>query len=457
MQTSPAERMRKLYYSDNLPVLREMESNSVDLIYLDPPFNSNKIYNIIYPGDLGQVTAFEDTWYWTPQCDQHLGELRRTKVGGVLQSFVDALGKCQMCAYLINMAVRLVEMRRILKPKGSLYLHCDSTASHYLKVVLDETFGKNHFRNEIIWHYTGGGRSKTYFSRKHDTIFWYGKGKNAVFNIDSVRVPYKETSGYARGGIVSASGKRYHPHPRGTPVDDVWDIPIINPMSRERLGYPTQKPVILLERIISASSHEGDLILDPFCGCGTTAAAAEKLKRGWIGIDITYSAIAAIQERFKRQNLNIWGEIEIINQPKTVRDIETRMLDKTSAFFARKEFEKFCVATVGGLPNDKVGADGGIDGKIPLTTGEAAICSVKSGKVDVRQVRELKGLLDGRNVAGVFITKERPTQAMVDFANQSGLHTPPKKGLLAGKAFPKIQILTLEQILQGIRPDLPGM
>ena len=450
--------IRQLYYGDNLPILRTMPDDFVDLCYTDPPFNSNRAYNIIYPGDLGQVTAFEDTWYWTPDCDQYLADIEANtgEIGQLVPALVRGMGKTQLSAYLVNMAVRLAEIRRVLKPTGTFYLHCDPTAGHYLKVVLDAIFGRENFLNEIIWHYTGGGRSKRYFSRKHDTIFWYGKAaRKATFNIDAVRVPYKETSGYAKSGITSASGKVYKPHPDGTPVDDVWDIPIINPLSKERLGFPTQKPLILLDRIVRASSNTGDTILDPFCGCGTAIEAAENAGRNWVGIDITYAAIAAIKERFKRNRIDVWDQIEIRGQPQTVADVDGSLLAQGSPQHARKEFEKFCVATIGGVPNNKMGADGGIDGRIALAENKQAIVSVKSGAVDVRQVRELKGLLTDKHVAGVFVTRQPPTRPMVEFANKAGLVQGLGTGFFKSKPHPAIQILTLEEILTGKRPELP--
>ena len=454
--------LRQLHYSDNLLVLREMKDNSVDLIYLDPPFNSNRAYNIIYGKDLGQVTAFEDTWYWGAHCDEHLEELRtgdKTSVQayGILYALVSTMGKIQICAYLVNMGIRLIEMRRVLKDTGSIYLHCDPTASHYLKILMDCIFERNGFRNEVVWHYTGGGRSKTYFSRKHDIIFFYSKTSDYVFNVDSIRVPYKETSGYAKSGITSKDGKHYMPHPDGTPVDDVWDIPIINPMSKERLGYPTQKPIALLERIIQASSNENHIVFDPFCGCGTSIAAAEKHKRQWIGIDITYSAVAAIRERFNRQKLNIWGDIEVIGEPKTIADVDDKLLNKESPIHPRKEFEKFCVTTIKGLPNDKMGADGGIDGVIQLKNGKQAIVSVKSGGVSVKDVRELKGILKGNRLIGIFITRSDPTRDMTAFAKEAGIYQG-EDDLLdrdTSKRIPILQIFTLGDILKGKLPVLP--
>ncbi len=454
--------IRKLYYSDNLPILQEMEDESINLIYLDPPFNSNRAYNIIYPGDLGQVTAFEDTWYWTPECDVHLQTMKHLNCRRILNALVDALGKIQVCAYLVNMAVRLIEIRRVLNSTGTVYLHCDPTASHYLKIVMDAIFGQNNFRNEIVWCYRGGGVPKNDFARKHDIILRYSKGKTVCFNVDEVRIPYSEDSNErlhytARAFRPGRVYDNYEQNPLGKHPEDWWEIQPVMPSSKERLSYPTQKPLKLLERILKASSNEGDLVFDPFCGCGTTIAAAEKLGRNWIGIDITYSAIAAIKERFKRQKLNIWGEIQILGEPESEEDVETNLLRSESAR-SRKEFEKFCVTTIGGLPNSKMGADGGIDGRIPLPNNEIAVISVKSGKVNVTQVRELKGLLNGKNKVGIFVTKEKPTQPMIQFANQAGIYQYSKESILRfekQQPIPIIQILTLDEVVKGIKPILP--
>jgi len=345
------------------------------------------------------------------------------------------------------MTVRLYELHRILKPTGSLYLHCDPTASHYLKIVLDEIFGHKNFRNENVWMYGLGGSSNKTYSKKHDVILFYSKSDNYYFDKPQIPATSQMMKGQMKG------------------ITDVWDIPTINNMAKERLGYPTQKPLALLELIVKTSSKEGDLVLDPFCGCGTTIAAAEKLKRNWVGIDITHSAIAAIKERFKRQKLNIWGEIEEIGPPKTVQEVDEKLI-KNPLMNVRKEFEKFCVATVGGLPNIKMGADGGVDGRIRLENGTVAIISVKSGKVGVKDVRELKGLLNKKQVIGVFITRQKPTKDMEDFANRAGIYklqdTENTEGnidmisdTIINKAFPKIQILTLSRILNEEKPDLP--
>ena len=208
-----------------------------------------------------------------------------------------------MGAFLCFMGVRMLEMKRVLREDGIIYLHCDPTAGHYLKELMDAVFGRKNFRNEIVWHYTGGGRSKTYFSRKHDTILLYSKGQRYTFNVDEIRVPYKETSGYAKSGITAKSGKKYLPNTKSTPIDDVWDIPIINPLSKERTGYPTQKPLVLYERIIRASSNKSDIVLDPFCGCATTPVAAERLGRQWVGIDIWNKAHETIISRLQSEGL----------------------------------------------------------------------------------------------------------------------------------------------------------
>jgi len=202
--------------------------------------------------------------------------------------------------YLAFLRPRLEAMHRLLKPNGSIVVHLDYRTVHEVKLEMDRVFGRDQWINEIIWHYTGGGRSKRYFSRKHDTLLWYARGDRWTFNIDSVRTPYSPTSGYARAGIVAQSGKHYWPHPNGTPFDDVWDIPIVNPLAGERTGYPTQKPEKLLERIVTALSRPGDLVLDPFCGSGTTAAAAARLGRRWIAGDISPQAIAIARRRLKR-------------------------------------------------------------------------------------------------------------------------------------------------------------
>lgn len=349
------------------------------------------------------------------------------------------------------MAVRLVEPHRILKPTGSLYLHCDPTASHYVKILLDRVFGNKNFLNEIVWAYKSGGASHKHFSRKHDVILFYAKQKAYRF------FPSKEKS-YNRGlKPYRFNNVEEFQDEVGwytlVNMKDVWHIDMVGRTSKERLGYPTQKPLALLERILRASSQEGDTVLDPFCGCGTTVAAEETLRRSWIGIDCTFSSIAAIRERFRKDHVDIWKQIEIQHVPITVRQVEDTLLNQANPLFARKEFEKFCVTTVGGFPNDQMGADGGIDGRIPLLCApERAICSVKSGKVTVEQVRSLKGLLGQHqhDVAGMFISRHKSTSPMLAFAKQAGVHTPKGTDLFRQiDPFPRLQLLTLEELLNG--------
>ena len=297
---------RTLYHCDNLEVLRGINSATIDLIATDPPFNKSRDFHAT-PDSLAKGARFEDRWSWDR--DVHPDWVDAVKddwpaVWSVIDTARVAAGE-DMAAFLCWLGVRLMECHRVLKETGSLYLHIDHTAHAYAKCLLDGIFGRKQFRNELVWHYTGGGRSKTYFSRKHDTLLYYVKTDAAPFFVDAIRVPYKETSGYAKGGIVSKAGKKYMPHPDGTPVDDVWDIPIINPLASERTGYPTQKPLSLYERIIQASSKERDMVLDPFCGCATTPVAAEKLGRHWVGIDIWDKAHATVLKRLSDSQLAV--------------------------------------------------------------------------------------------------------------------------------------------------------
>ena len=500
-----------------------MPDESVDLIYLDPPFNSNRAYNVIYPDDMGQVQAFADIWAWGPHCDAALEE---TGPGmDMLRALVDGMGKIQMAAYLIMMTPRLVELHRILKPTGSLYLHCDPTMSHYLKVILDGIFGRRNFRSEIVWRRINPtGRGSNRLANNADYILYYAKtdaflwrqpyrphDPSYVANFyryrDDDGRPYRlgdlKGAGITRTGssgkpwrgidptntgshwaipgaalpksakslsaqqkldMLEGMGriywppkgkvpayKRYLDEMPGTPVDTIWDdIKNIQAHAKERLGYPTQKPLALLERIIRASSNPGDVVCDPFCGCGTSVAAAENLSRQWIGIDITYAAIAAIRERFRRERVDVWKDVEIVNKPETMQDVD-RLLQPVSPIHPRKEFEKFCVASIGGLPNEKMGADGGVDGRIPLVLKKRANVSVKSGNVGVRDMRDLTGTLDdSKDVSGVFVTRQQPTRPMREWANQAGVVS-----LELIPPFPRMQILTLEEVLNGKRPVLP--
>lgn len=294
---------RTIFTGDNLPILRGIDSESVDLIYLDPPFNSNRHYSAPI-GTKAAGAEFKDAWTFEDTDAAWWGELAEEHES--LYRVIDAAGATGgrgNKAYLIYMTMRLLELHRVLKPNGSIYLHCDPTMSHALKLIMDAIFGKNNFVNEIVWFYdSGGGRSKKRFNKKHDILFWYSSNADSwVYNIDDIRIPYKESSSYAKSGITSKKKKHYTPNMLGKNPDDVWQIPIINPMAKERIGYPTQKPLALLKRIISASSNVNDIILDPFCGCATTCIAAEFLDRSWIGIDISPLAAKLVLDRAEHE------------------------------------------------------------------------------------------------------------------------------------------------------------
>ncbi|MFM6347790.1 MAG: DNA-methyltransferase, partial [Dolichospermum sp.] len=306
--------VNQLYYGDNLEVLRRyIKDDSVDLCYIDPPFNSKRNYNQIY-NNIGaegkaQAQAFIDTWEWDDHAIHGLDEILSNYHGrftrqciSLINGLTDVLGKGSLLAYLISMTLRITEIHRVLKPTGSFYLHCDPTASHYLKLILDAIFCAQggDFLNEIIWCYKDpSGKTIDYFRKKHDVIFFYSKSKKHIFNADSIRVEYGESTKQQIKNKTTSFGKTVTGHPLGKIPEDWWTIPIINSQAKERLGYPTQKPEALLERIIKASSNENDIILDAYCGCGTTVAVAQKLNRQWIGIDITYQSISLILKRLE--------------------------------------------------------------------------------------------------------------------------------------------------------------
>ena len=290
-----------LYTNDNLFILNGLNSNLVDLIYLDPPFNSKRFYSAPV-GSKAAGASFKDMWTWEDVNEEYLNTLAKNYPA--LTAFIASIGAIHsdaMKAYLTYMAQRIIEMYRVLKCTGILYLHCDPTASHYMKVVLDEIFGKSNFRNEIIWCYRGGGSPKKDFGRRHDVIFRYSKSGNYTFIADGIRIPY-QAEGLGRTddamwGKHKGTDKVYKPNPLGKIPEDWWLMNILNANDPERTGYPTQKPLALLHRIIKASSNEGDIVMDPFCGCATTCVAAQQLGRKWIGIDIAEQAVDVLVER----------------------------------------------------------------------------------------------------------------------------------------------------------------
>jgi len=290
-----------LYTNDNLYVLSGLNSGLVDLIYLDPPFNSKRLYSAPV-GSKAAGASFKDMWTWHDVDEYYLDTL--ADQFPALAKYIASVGAIHskpMMAYLTYMAQRIVEMYRVLKETGSLYLHCDPTASHYLKSLLDAVFGKQGFRNEIVWCYRGGGSPKNGFGRRHDTILRYSKSNELIFNADAVRIPYQaegiNRKDDAMWGKHKGTDKIYKPHPIGKIPEDWWIINILNANDPERTGYPTQKPLALLKRIILASSNEGNIVMDPFCGCATTCVAAQQLDRKWIGIDIEKQAVKILIER----------------------------------------------------------------------------------------------------------------------------------------------------------------
>lgn len=510
-----------LFYGDNLEVLGRFPSECIDLVYLDPPFNSARNYNVIFSrrgeaaADTGaQIQAFEDTWTWTQATEREFTEYTTgglpVQVADALTAFRTLLGENDALAYLVNMAPRLVELHRVLKSTGSLYLHCDPTMSHYLKVLLDAIFGARVYRNNVTWVRTTTHNDAKRWSPNSDVILYYGKGERVTWN--PVHLPHDQAYVDGKYRYSAPDGRRYtldnmtSPNPRpnltyewkghqppangwrysvetmteldaagliwypdskskrprlkryldeqkGVVAGDVWtDIPPINSRAAERLGYPTQKPIALLERIIAASTNEGDLVLDPFCGCGTTVDAAQKLGRRWVGIDITYIAIDLIEKRLR----HTYGEG--IREVYDVRGIPADTA-AAQALFDRNpfDFERWAVSLVNGQPNEKQVGDRGIDGVARFPLGGRAIgrvlISVKGGKqLNPSMVRDLQGTVKAQQAEmGVLIMQHEPTRGMVEAVNISGTYTHPANG----QTYPKLQIITTTELLAGKRPDMP--
>jgi site-specific DNA-methyltransferase (adenine-specific) len=463
----------QIYYGDNLDILRKyIADESIDLCYIDPPFNSNRNYNQIYNNigkdDIAQSHAFVDTWSWNKTTEYYWDCLCRQpeysgKMVDAIDGFTKILGKGSMLAYLVNMTIRIAEIHRVLKLTGTFYLHCDPTVSHYLKIILDSIFCTRggDFRNEIIWCYRGAGYPKKDLGRRHDVIFRYAKSAEYTFNIDAIRESYAETTkarfkhhiGNIRKGVDFGLQKL---NDLGKHPDDWWEIQPIAPSAKERLGYPTQKPLALLERIIKSSSNEGDVVLDAFCGCGTTVDAAQSLNRRWIGVDITYQAVSLILKRLSdRYGKDVANGIEISGIPRDLESAEALAHRRDDRL--RKEFEKWAILTYADNQakiNDKKGADKGIDGVAYLMNGKA-IFSVKSGKVTVKDVRDLYGVMNRENVvAGVLLTLREPTKQMREEAAAMG-NIPDISGHTFSRKTPKLQIVTIEQLLDGERMNLP--
>ncbi len=523
-----------LFYGDNLTILREhIADESVDLIYLDPPFNSNASYNVLFKAPGGeqsqsQIEAFDDTWEWGEVAERAFDEVMtsgNTDAAEMLRAMRGFLKENAMMAYLAMMAVRLLELHRVLKPTGSLYLHCDPTASHYLKILLDAVFGKETFLNEIVWKRTFSHGSSHRYGPVHDTIFYYAKNGGHVWNdvrirhdinyidrhfrqIDTTRGerfqaisltgagirtgesgrPWRNVNPtdvgrhwalpgaiLAREGIgagsvqdrleaLDASGRIYWPSNGGTPrlkwfvsdldgvsIPDTWnDIAPISSQAQERLGYPTQKPLALLERIISASSNPGDVVLDPFCGCGTTVHAAQKMDRRWIGIDVTHLAIGLV----KRRLIDAFpqAQFDILGVPKDAGAAEAL------AEADKHQFQLWALSVVEAQPykGGRKGADGGVDGYIYFKpdgkTTEKAVVSIKGGRnVGVTMIRDLIATIErDKAKVGILLSLAEPTREMKKEAAAAGLYKTDMHG-----DFPRIQILTIADLFDGDRPRLP--
>jgi site-specific DNA-methyltransferase (adenine-specific) len=516
-----------LFYGDNLTILREyIASESIDLIYLDPPFNSNRNYNVLFKEESGQeaaaqITAFEDTWHWNQLAEKTYQELvtdSSPRLSSLISALRQAIGTNQMMAYLVMMAVRLEELHRVLKPTGSLYLHCDPTASHYLKIILDSVFGADKFINEVIWKRTSSHNdARRNFSSVNDNLMIYGKSNSYFFNQQFIpydanyirnnfkysdpdgrhyssadlRSPnprpnltyeYKGYKPHANGWTVSFEKmqeldfqgrlifpndpngrirvKKYLDEMPGIALSSIWDdIPPISSQAAERLGYPTQKPVALLERIIQASSNQGDLVLDPFCGCGTTIAAAQNLGRRWIGIDITHLSIALQKYRLTDAfGLEVGKDYQVIGEPEDLGSARQLSLDD------RYQFQWWALSLIKARPlgegkvrEGKKGSDRGIDGVISFideANGQAKkiLVQVKSGKVKSGDIRDLRGTIEREGAAmGVFITLEAPTREMLAEAVAAGYYKSPGWK----RDYPKMQIFSIEQLLTGGEIKMP--
>ena len=511
--------MNQLYYGDNLHVLRaQIAAESVDLIYLDPPFNSKRDYNLLFKSPKGidsaaQIEAFEDTWHWNEQAEREFDELLyqgNTDVANLMPALLKFLGRNDMMAYLTLMANRLLEMHRVLKPTGSLYLHCDPTASHYLKIVLDGVFGKESYRTEISWKrqsaHNDAKQGRKQPGNVRDIIFFYTKSSEwkwnwlySAYNEDYVRKFYRHVEAetgrlyqlgdltapggaspqkknphyeflgvtrywrftkanmqamYDRGEIVQTSAgsvprhKRYLDEAPGVSIQNSWDD-ILPAYGKEFLGYPTQKPLALLERIIAASSDEKDVVLDPFCGCGTAVDAAQKLKRQWIGIDITHLAISLIEKRL-HDRYGARCKFDVHGTPK---DLEAaRYLAELSAHDGRYQFQYWAVSLVDAQPaqGKKKGADKGVDGikffrDLDRKEPRRVIVSVKSGKLkadDMRALASVRGQQDAE--IALLVTLDEPTKGMLSDAAAEGFYAS-----LSGKKYPRVQILTIADLLDG--------
>lgn len=504
-----------LYFGDNKDVLPQIPDESVDLVYIDPPFNSARQYNLLFKQMKGdpspaQIMAFEDTWAWSPSLmEDFILDCEHPRLRRLVDSLYDVLGTSEMMAYVLMMSPRLLALSRKLKGSESIFLHCDPVASHYLKIVLDVIFGPENFRNEIIWQRTGAKSLATVrFPRNHDVLLSYTRTEKATWNSEALFTRYDEDNldpksaekyclkdsdgrryqltslinpnnlrpnltyeflgvtkvwrwtrermqqAYDRGEVVQNRPgavprfKRYLDDQRGRPIGDVWtDIAPVNAMGKERRGYPTQKPVALLERILSVATTEGDTVLDAFCGCGTTIAAAQRLLRRWIGIDVTYLAVREIEDRLGQDFMLEKGvDYRVEGLPAD--------LDSARQFFeltrkdSHKQFEMWAVSLIGGQPRAKRGSDRGIDGDFLLHGPDRkpiiAPLQVKGGEhAGSGAIRDFAHVI-GREKAptGGFICLKEPSSEMRREAATLGMME------VEGRRVPRMQILPIGDILE---------
>ena len=463
------EHLGRLFYGDNLDVMRRHVADaSVDLVYLDPPFQSGKTYNVIFEAHgskaSAQIQAFDDTWKWGIEAEAAYQETveRGGAIAVTLRALRQMLRESDMMAYLCMMAPRLVELRRVLKDTGCLYLHCDPTASHYLKILLDAIFGAACFRNEVIWRYRRWPTTSRQFQKMHDVLLFYSRSSTgehkfqALYGYEGLAESTLKTFGTKKQKADFSSGHRKpsveEEETQGPPLSDVWEVGVIAPIAKERLGYPTQKPEALLERVILACSDEGDVVLDPFCGCGTAVAVAQKLGRRWIGIDITHLAIGLVKHRL-HASFGVNLSYEVIGEPRTIEDANELALEN------RFQFEWWALGLVGARPVEKKqGSDQGIDGRLFFhdepgrgSKTKQIILSVKSGKVGPAMVRDLRGVLAREEAElGALLTLQPPTRDMVAEAASAGFYTS------AWGQHPRVQILTIEELLRGARINYPA-
>ena len=469
--------MNKLFYGDCITVMEDMKLGSVDLIYLDPPFNSNREYNVIYKDETGrplpdQIEAFSDLWELDEERERVLRVMpvlmREAGIPDQAAEFwrlwMNALRGTnpRLLAYLTYMVERLLPMRGILKPTGSIYLHCDPTASHYIKVMMDAIFDHKNFKNEIIWSYRRWPTKARKYQSMHDVILFYAMSDHNTFNVEyepPSESTMKRYKGKRHKRDLKAKRNIYLDEPiKGLPMRDVWNLSVIAAVAKERMGYATQKPLALLNRIIETSTNEGDVVFDPFCGCATTLEAAHRLGRRWIGIDIAIHAVKRVARVRLQDRLGLveGTDFEVQGAPRNVegaRDLWTR--DKY-------HFQKWAVEEVDGFVTTKRTADGGVDGRLYFGMPNdrdlsSMVIEVKGGKsVAIESLRALRGVLESgvAKLAGLIVMDPLGDAKMRNFRRfmaEAGDMD------MMGVKYPRMQILSVPEILEGRRFMTPSV